>query len=125
MRLLLDNQLPPSLARHLGEAGHDVLHVGSLGMHAAEDHEIVALAAEQDRVVVTADADFGTLLALRREVRPSVVFVRGVTPRTPNRLAPLLLSALSAASEALASGAIVVVEDARIRVRRLPIGGES
>ena len=125
MRLLLDNPLPPSLARHLGAAGHDAVHVGSLGMHAAEDSAILAIAAEQDRIVVTADADFGTLLALRRETRPSVVFVRGVTPRSAGRLTPLLLSALSAASAALAAGAIVVVEDARIRIRRLPIGGEA
>ena len=125
MRLLIDNPLPPSLARILGDAGHDVLHVGELGLHAADDETILALALEQRRVVVTADADFGALLALGGAAGPSVVFIRGVTPRAPMRLAPILISALATATDALLRGAIVVVDDARMRVRTLPIGGTT
>lgn len=44
-------------------AGHDVVHVQSLGMHAAHDNEILQVAVEEDRVVVSADTDFGDLLA--------------------------------------------------------------
>lgn len=64
MRLLLDNKLSPKLVALLIEAGHDVTHVGDHEM-AADDRSVLALAAETRRVLVSADTDFGTLLAGR------------------------------------------------------------
>lgn len=74
MRFLIDNALSPAVASHLSAAGHDAIHVRDLGMSAASDQLIFDQAATDDRVIVTADADFGTLLALRGGLRPSVIF---------------------------------------------------
>jgi len=81
-------------------------------------------AKNEVRIVVSADTDFGTLLALRREREPSVVIFRQERGRHPERQSALLVANLPALSSALQLGCIAVVEDARIRVRSLPIGDE-
>jgi len=56
------------------ENGYDTAHERDYGLQAAPDDEIFERAKKEGRSVVSADTDFGTLLALRRETEPSVVF---------------------------------------------------
>jgi predicted nuclease of predicted toxin-antitoxin system len=78
-------------------------------------------AAAEGRIVVSADTDFGALLATRTADKPSVIQFRGRGSRRPDLLARTLLTNLSALADALESGSIVTFEPARVRVRALPI----
>ncbi len=121
MRLLLDNNLSPKLVPLLIEAGHDVEHVGNHGMAAADDRAVLALAVETRRVLVSADSDFGTLLAGTHATSPSFVLVRRVLGRRARELAAVIVDNLPAVEEDLAAGAVVVLGDTNLRIRRLPI----
>lgn len=121
MKFLIDNALSPTVAVALRQAGHETDHIRDRGLSSAADWEIFDLAAREDRIVVSADTDFGTLLALRQESKPSVILFRGATPRRPADQVALLLANLGAIEVALVKGAIVVIEPARIRLRSLPI----
>jgi predicted nuclease of predicted toxin-antitoxin system len=124
MKLLVDNALSPVVAVDLADAGHDAIHVRNRGLATATDDVIFALAAAEDRVIVSADTDFGTLLALRSETKPSVILFRGATPKLPSHQAASLLANLAGVERDLEQGAIVVFEPGRIRIRNLPILGK-
>lgn len=122
MRFLIDNALSPTLCLQLREAGHDAVHARDRGLQAAEDEVLFRLAGEEDRILVSADTDFGTLLAKRGDFRPSVIVFRHGTDHRPLVQAQILLSNLPNLTEALQEGSLVTIEPTRVRIRRLPIG---
>jgi predicted nuclease of predicted toxin-antitoxin system len=71
MKFLIDNALSPVLATLLQKAGHDAVHVRSIGLQHADDEVIFDRAAAESRIVVSADADFGALLAARSSRDPA------------------------------------------------------
>jgi predicted nuclease of predicted toxin-antitoxin system len=80
----------------------------------------MASALAQDKVIFTHDLDFGTTLALTHAGGPSVIQVRGQHV-LPEHMGALVLAALEQCQSELSSGALVVVEAARHRVRILPL----
>ena len=122
MRFLVDNALSPLVSIGLSTEGHDAVHVRDLGMEAATDETIFAFATAERRIVISADTDFGTLLALRSERAPSVILFRRSVDRRPARQVALLLKNIKAIEHPLSDGAIAILEGSRIRIRRMPIG---
>jgi len=114
MKFLIDNALSPALAALLQQAGHDAIHVRSIGLQHADDDAIFDLAAVERRILVSADADFGTLLAIRSSRQPSVIQFRGEGSRKPDALARTLLANLPQLVDALENGSIVTFEPARV-----------
>lgn len=121
MKLLIDAALSPVIARALTAAGHDAIHVREYGLATADDETILERARTEGRVLVSADTDFGTLLSRTSSARPSVVLLRRSTNRRPEEQARFLIAQLAPLVPVLEAGSLVVIEETRVRVRRLPI----
>jgi predicted nuclease of predicted toxin-antitoxin system len=121
VRFLADMGVAPKVVAWLKEQGHDVWHLAERGLERLPDAEIFRRAAEEQRIVLTFDLDFGEILALSGGTT-SVILFRLRARRTPHVI-ERLGSVLAESSLQVTRGAIVVVEDRRHRVRLLPLQG--
>lgn len=120
IRILVDLNLSPDWIPLLRRNGWDAVHWSTIGDAREKDNVIVRWAVEQGYVIFTHDLDFGTALALTHANGPSILQVRGQDVM-PNHMGPLVIAALRQHDTDLAAGALVVVEEARSRVRILPL----
>jgi predicted nuclease of predicted toxin-antitoxin system len=123
MRFLIDNALSPLIADGLRAQGHDAVHVRDIGLAAAPDEEVFGRALAEHRIIVSADTDFGMILTLRAQDKPSLILFRHTAPRQPSRQIEVLAHNLPALEGHLDSGCVVSIEATRIRIRMLPMGG--
>jgi predicted nuclease of predicted toxin-antitoxin system len=117
MRFLLNMNVPRELGTRLTTEGHEFRHVGDIGMARANDIAIVQKARRNGEVIVTHDLEYGRILYFDAEARCSVVIFRVRNTLTEN-LFSRLMSSWMEIEKPLAEGAIVVLEDAALRVRR-------
>jgi predicted nuclease of predicted toxin-antitoxin system len=120
MRFLGDAAISHKTVEFLKQLGHDAIHVRMLGLQRASDAQIVERARADERIVLSFDLDFGDILALGVADKPSAILFRLADERAESvnaRLSPVLTERL----QQLESGALILVEDTRYRVRKLPI----
>jgi predicted nuclease of predicted toxin-antitoxin system len=120
MRFLADAGISPLTVEFLTSRGHDAVHVRTFGMQRAPDLDGVERARVDSSVVLTFDLDFGDVLALGILDKPSVIIFR-VGDERPASANQRLAAVLDARSADLESGSLILVEDSRYRVRKLPI----
>jgi len=121
MRFLVDENLSPQLCQSLATSGDVVEHVTDALSAGAADQDVMAYAAAVGAVVITADTDFGALLARGGQGKPSVMLVRELLSLPVDSQGRLLSANLDQIRDVLAKGAIVVLSLTDIRVRPLPI----
>lgn len=120
IRVVIDMNLSPDWAETLSDSGWPAQHWSTVGDPRATDAEIIKWARTNSHIVLTHDLDFGTLLALTHADGPSVIQIRSQDP-FPQRLAPVVSAALKQHAGELEKGALLVIDEARARVRVLPI----
>jgi predicted nuclease of predicted toxin-antitoxin system len=121
MRFLVDENLSPRLCQLIATPDDTVEHVTDALGPGASDREIMAYAIDDGAVVLTADTDFGALLARGGQGKPSVVLVRELLSLPVAGQGRLLAANLGQVRDVLTNGAIVVLSPHDIRVRPLPI----
>ncbi|MEW6553705.1 MAG: DUF5615 family PIN-like protein [Actinomycetota bacterium] len=120
MSFLVDMPLSPGLVAWLRDQGFTAVHATEIEMSKATDETLLGYAKSNKMLVITADLDYPRILALTQEEGPGVILFRGGNYSEKQTL--LLLSRvfeLIPIDELVSS--IIVIEQQRIRRRRLPI----
>jgi predicted nuclease of predicted toxin-antitoxin system len=120
MKFLIDMNLSPKWCPVLQAEGWNAVHWSQVGDRSAPDAQLMAWALAEGRVVLTHDLDFGAILAATQAKGPSVVQVRTQNVKC-DHLAPILIPVLRDHQNQLQSGALAVIDEAKSRVRILPL----
>jgi predicted nuclease of predicted toxin-antitoxin system len=120
VKLLIDMNLSPQWVPALLDEGFEAVHWSGVGSPDATDEEIMRYAARNEFVIFTHDLDFGGLLALSQQSKPSVVQVR-TTDVLPGAIGKIVVTSLRRFGAELEIGAIVTLDPAKQRVRILPL----
>ena len=115
MRILANENFPALAVEALRKAGHDVRWIRS-DAPGSSDRQVIQLALEQERILVTFDKDFGELVFRERYQVRGIVLFRILAP-SANHVAQIAVAALSSRRDW--EGQFVVVEDRRVRMRPL------
>jgi len=113
VKVLLDTCVWGKAKEELSRAGHDTEWAGDWDRDPG-DEEILRLAHEQSRVLVTLDKDFGELAVAFGRPHSGLVRLVGLSAREQGTICADVLDRYG---QELAAGAIVTVEPGRIRIR--------
>lgn len=124
LRILIDMNLSPSWVEVLQDAGSEACHWYKLGAPNAPDSVLFNWARENKYIVFTHDLDFGAMLAATNAESPSVFQIR-TEDVSPAALSPRAIGRLNRFKSQLSSGALVIVDEMRERIRILPLGNRN
>jgi predicted nuclease of predicted toxin-antitoxin system len=118
MNFLSDHDVYKVTVDLLRKWGHDVKTVKEIGMHQATDKELLRIAIESNRILVTRDKDFGSLVFLEELLSVGVILLR-ITPLSVEDVHRELYRLLQEHTEDELKGFFCVIEPHRYRIRRL------
>lgn len=120
LKFLIDMNLSPQWIEVFERQGWTAVHWSSVGDPRATDAHILSWAKKNQFIVFTHDLDFGTLLAATRSSQPSVIQIRAQDV-LPEHLEGILLRAVFKYRAYLEQGALIIVREAGLRARILPL----
>ena len=119
MRFLFDQCTDRRLAAYLRDLGHDVTVVAVDYPPALTDEQVLAIAQEEHRILITQDRDFGELVFRHHRLHPGVIYLR-LPPMQLNTKTARLEEAFAHHADGL--GDFIVVTPRSVRVRRVKSG---
>jgi len=120
MKVLIDMNLSPQWVSALARNGYEAIHWSAVGDGRATDRTIMEWARANGYIVFTNDLDFGAILAVTHAEGPSVIQIR-TQDVTPDHLETLIVGALKQYASIIEEGALIILHQAKARVRILPL----
>ncbi len=117
MRLLADENVEPVVVQWLRSLGHDVAPISQVAPGIGDD-QVLAVARNERRVLITYDLDFGEIVYRRGLSHAGIVLLRLSDPTPAGRL--IGLQGHWHLIEPRLPRAFIVVHDKKVRVRPLP-----
>ena len=121
MKFLIDIPVSPLVISVLKSYGHEGIHAFQIEKGCASDEELLEIARNEKRIIITADLDFPRILALTYADGPGVILFRGGN-YSNSEMMELIERVLKEVRIEILVNSICVVDKKRIRITQLPIG---
>jgi predicted nuclease of predicted toxin-antitoxin system len=118
-RFLIDENIPPAVARFLRNKGFDVKEVREAGIPGISDAEIMHLARQEERVLLTFDKHFSNILLYPLDSHYGVIRFR-IHPPLLSDILRILDQFLQKFDLTMIRRTLIVLERDGFRVRRIP-----
>ncbi len=116
MKIKLDENIGRRGADLLVAAGHDMMTVREQNLQGARDETVFKVCADEGRVLITLDHDFGQVLRFPPEQGAGLVILELGGRITPQSLLDRLRDFLALAEIRSPMGALWIVEPGRVRI---------
>lgn len=120
LKFLANMNISPLTVEDLKKLGWDIVRVPEIMDIKSKDIKILTYAREHNRVVITQDLDFSSLLALSGYEKPSVINLR-VDNARPDYVTNRIIEIVNELEKELGEGIVVSVDEISARYRSLPI----
>lgn len=120
MKIIIDMNLSPKWVDFFTSVAIESAHWVNIGNPQAADIEIFEYAILNECVILTADLDFGAILAFTRSNRPSVIQIRLEYP-FPHEIGETLLLAIKQFEAYIKEGCLLTLDNSKMRVKILPL----
>jgi len=126
VRFFIDECISPTLSQHLNHEGlHDAIHPRDRSRLRDPDHVVFARAIEEDRIIVTENADDFRKLASAVDLHPGLIIPPSVARAEAQRLMDLVIEHLIATGverpqDVLVNSVLTITLDGLVRVEPLP-----
>lgn len=126
MRFFIDECISPTLSQHLNREGlHDAIHPRDRGRLRDPDHVVFARAIEEDRIIVTENADDFRKLAGAVDLHPGLIILPSVARAEAQRLMDLVIAYLietegERPQDLLVNSVLTITPDGVVRIDPLP-----
>ena len=116
MKVKLDENIGRRGQGLLQAAGHDVMTVRDQGLGGATDEKLFDVCAEEGRVLITLDRDFGKVTRFPPSTSAGIVVLELGSPATIRAMLDRLEAFLSVLKTETVTGALWIVEPGRVRI---------
>ena len=117
LKFLTDENISPRIVTFLRKKGIDVVDVKEKGWHGNEDKYLMEIANKGKRFILTHDTDFGTLAINEGVPCYGIIYMRLRNLKVSNVIN--ILEKLLMVDKDIPEGSVIVVEDARLRIRTI------
>lgn len=115
MKIKLDENLGPTIARIFHETGHDVCLVREQGLGGRDDSVLIEVCRAEGRCLVTLDLDFGQILSFPPTRYPGIAVLRLPEPMSRQGLLEAARTLVEALGKREINRKLWIVSRGRIR----------
>lgn len=116
MRFLIDENIFPKITSYLRSLGHDVKSLHEEGFFRITDDEIIQMAKNEDRIIITFDKHFGNILKYPPSTTAGIIHIR-IHPPLLDDILPAMDSLFKRYNFSSFHGKLIVLSKSGYRVR--------